>query len=131
LAKHNGFRDPPGAGVERADVDRRRAPGTPLMFAVGDRTGSLSGPILDVLQLRSRVSDATRDAMEAGSLTMSGPPKKSSPASGEPESQLLRVKRLRQEAEEFHRTVGEELRTTRALLEDLSVRQAKRRGHGR
>jgi hypothetical protein len=65
------------------------------------------------------------------SLTVSGPPKKSSPASGEPESLLLRVKRLRQEAEEFHRTVGEELRTTRALLEDLSVRQAKKRGHGR
>jgi hypothetical protein len=62
---------------------------------------------------------------------MSGPSKKSSPSSGEPESLLLRVERLRQEAEEFQRTVGEELRTARTLLEDLYVRQAKRRGHGR
>jgi hypothetical protein len=65
------------------------------------------------------------------SLTMSGPTKKSSPASDETESLLLRVTRLRQEAEAFHRRVGEELRTTQALIEDLDVRQAKRRGHGR
>jgi hypothetical protein len=61
------------------------------------------------------------------SLIMSGPSKKSPPPSSEPESLLLRVTRLRQEAEEFHRTVGEELRTTLALIEDLYVRQAKRR----
>ena len=41
------------------------------------------------------------------------------------------VERLRQQAEEFQRTVQEGLRTARALLEELHVRQAKRRGHGR
>ena len=62
---------------------------------------------------------------------MSGPSTHSLPPSGEPESLLVRVERLRQQAEEFQRTVKEELRTTRAVLEDLQVRQAKRRGHGR
>ena len=62
---------------------------------------------------------------------MSGPSKKSSPSSGEPENLLVRVERLRQQAEEFQRTVEEELRTVRAHLEELQVRQAKRRGHGR
>ena len=62
---------------------------------------------------------------------MSGPSKKSSPFSGEPESLLVRVERLRQQAEEFQRTVEEELRTTREAIEELQVRQAKRRGHGR
>ena len=62
---------------------------------------------------------------------MPGPSKKSSASSGEPESVLVYVERLRQEAEEFHRTVEEELRTAGALLEELHIRQAKRRGHGR
>ena len=62
---------------------------------------------------------------------MSGPSKKSSPASGEPENLLVRVGRLHRQAEEFQRTVEEELRTTRALLEELHIREAKRRGHGR
>lgn len=62
---------------------------------------------------------------------MSGPLKKSSPSSGEPENVLVYVERLRQQAEEFQRTVEEELRTARALLDELHVRQAKRRGHGR
>ena len=62
---------------------------------------------------------------------MSGPSKKSSPSSGEPEILLVRVGRLRRQAEEFQRTVEEELRTTRALLEELHIREAKRRGHGR
>jgi hypothetical protein len=38
------------------------------------------------------------------------------------------VERLRQQAEEFQRTVEKDLRTTRALVEELQVRQAKRRG---
>jgi hypothetical protein len=38
------------------------------------------------------------------------------------------VDRLRQQAEEFQRTVEKDLRTTRALVEELQVRQAKRRG---
>ena len=62
---------------------------------------------------------------------MSGPSKKSSPFSGEPDSLLARVERLRQQAEAFQRTVEEERRTASMLLEDLRVRQAKRRGHGR
>ena len=41
------------------------------------------------------------------------------------------VQGLRQSAEAFSKTVEEDLRTTRALLEELRVRQAKRRGHGR
>ena len=59
---------------------------------------------------------------------MSGPSKKSSPSSGKPETVLVFVERLRQQAEEFQRTVEEGLRTARALLEELHVRQAKRRG---
>ncbi len=62
---------------------------------------------------------------------MSGPSKKESLSSGKPENVLVYVERLRQQAEEFQRTVEEELRTARALLEELHVRQAKRRGHGR
>jgi hypothetical protein len=65
------------------------------------------------------------------SPTMFGPSNKSSPSSGKPENVLVYVERLRQWAEEFHKTLEEELRTARALLEELHVRQAKRRGHGR
>ena len=72
-----------------------------------------------------------RDARAGLRPTMSEPSKKSSPFSGKPENVLVYVERLRRQAEEFQRTVEEELRTTRALLEDLHVRQAKRRGHGR
>jgi hypothetical protein len=66
-------------------------------------------------------------AMEAGLADMSGPSKKSSPSSGQPENVLVYVEWLRQQAEEFQRTVEEELRTARALLEELRLRQAKRR----
>ena len=38
--------------------------------------------------------------------------------------------RLRQQAEDFQRMVEEEIRTTRALIEDVRVRQAKRRRDG-
>ena len=62
---------------------------------------------------------------------MSGASKKSSVFSGEPDSLLVRVKRLRQQAEAFQRIVEEELRTTREAIEELQVRRAKRRGHGR
>ena len=62
---------------------------------------------------------------------MSGPSKKSSACSGKPENVLVRVERLRQQAEEFQRTVEEELRTVLALLEEPFVPKAKRRGHGR
>jgi hypothetical protein len=41
------------------------------------------------------------------------------------------IERFRQQAEEFQRTVEEELRMARALLEELHVGQAKRRGHGK
>ena len=43
----------------------------------------------------------------------------------------MRYERLRKQAEEFKRTIEEEIRTTRTLIEDLRVRQAKRRSHGR
>ena len=66
-------------------------------------------------------------AMEARLADMSGPSKKSSPSSGQPENVLVYVEWLRQQAEEFQRTVEEELRTARALLEELHLRQAKRR----
>jgi hypothetical protein len=62
---------------------------------------------------------------------MSRPSKKSSSFSGEPENLLAYVARLRLEAEAFQRTVEDELRTVRALIEEWRVRQAKRRGHGR
>ena len=62
---------------------------------------------------------------------MSGPLTPSLPPSGEPENLLVYVKRLRQQAEEFERTIKEEFRLTRAqLIEELEelVRQAKRWG---
>jgi hypothetical protein len=61
------------------------------------------------------------------SPTMSGPSKESSPSGHEHDSLLMRVKRLRQDAESFQRTLEEELRTTRTLIDDLRVGQAKRR----
>jgi hypothetical protein len=68
--------------------------------------------------------------MEAGLADMSGPSKNSSPFSGQPDHVLAYVEWLRQQAEEFQRTVEEELRTARALLEELRLREAKRRGDG-
>ena len=53
---------------------------------------------------------------------MAGPPKKSSPSSGKPENVLVCVERLRQQVEEFQRTVEEELWTARALLEERCFR---------
>jgi hypothetical protein len=50
---------------------------------------------------------------------------------GKPENLLARVERLRQHAEAFQETVEEERRAARALLEELLVRQAERRGRGR
>ena len=62
---------------------------------------------------------------------MSGPSKKSSPSSDDSQNLLVLVQRLRLEAEDFKKTVEEELRTVRAHLDELQVRLAKRRGHGR
>jgi len=58
---------------------------------------------------------------------MSGP-KKSSSSSSKTEGLLVYVERLRQQAEEFQRTVEEEVRLIRAQLFEERVRQAKRRG---
>jgi hypothetical protein len=58
---------------------------------------------------------------------MSGPSKESSPSRHELDNLLLRVKRLREDAEAFQRTLEEELRTTRTRIDDLCVGQAKRR----
>lgn len=66
-------------------------------------------------------------AMGLESPNMSGPSKKSLPFSGEPENLLAYVKLLRQQAEEFQRTIEEELRTTSARLFELRIRLAKRR----
>ena len=60
---------------------------------------------------------------------MSGPSKKLSPFSGESENLLQYVEWLRQQAEEVHKMVEEERRTVSARLEEVRVRQAKRRGH--
>jgi hypothetical protein len=60
---------------------------------------------------------------------MSGPSRKSSPSSDNLENLLVYVERLRQQAEEFQRTVEEELRTLRAFINEWRVRQAKRHGH--
>ena len=62
---------------------------------------------------------------------MSGPSKTPSPSSRKHADLLIYVERLRQQAEQFQRTVEEELRTVRAHLEELQIRRAKRRGHGR
>jgi hypothetical protein len=62
---------------------------------------------------------------------MSGPSKKSSLLSDTLENALLRVEQLRQDAAAFQRTVEKELRTVRALIEELQVSQAKRRGRVR
>jgi hypothetical protein len=70
-------------------------------------------------------------AMEGRLADHSGPSKKSSPSSDDSQNLLVRVQRLRLEAEDFKTSVVEELRTAIAQLEELQVRQAKRRGHGR
>ena len=59
---------------------------------------------------------------------MSGPSTPSLPPSGEPENLLVRVERLRQQAEAFQRRMEHDRRRLRAILDDLRVRQAKRRG---
>jgi hypothetical protein len=62
---------------------------------------------------------------------MSGPSKKSSPSSGEPESLLVYVERLRQQAEEFQRSVEADMWMTRVLIEELRFGEARRRRRGR
>ena len=52
-------------------------------------------------------------------------------SSGAQDNLLGYVEALRQRAEEFQRTVEEELRTIRALLEEVQIRQAKRRRDAR
>ena len=61
---------------------------------------------------------------------MSRPSAHSSPSPGESENLLVRVERLRRQAEDFLRTIKDEVRTVRALVEEERVRQAKRRGPG-
>ena len=58
---------------------------------------------------------------------MSGTSSHALPHSGEPENLLVRVERLRQQAEAFQGTVQNDLRRLKALVDDLRVRQAKRR----
>jgi hypothetical protein len=62
---------------------------------------------------------------------MSGLSRQSSSSSDDSDNLLVRVQRLRQQAEDFQRTIEEEIRTTWTLIEDLRVSQAKRRHHGR
>jgi hypothetical protein len=50
--------------------------------------------------------------------------------SGDGATLLGSIERLRQRADDFQRTVEEEVRTSRTLIEELQVRRAKR-GHGR
>ena len=50
---------------------------------------------------------------------MSGPSKKSSPSSEDSQNLLVRVQRLRLEAEDFKKTVEDELRTVLAQIEEL------------
>jgi len=89
--------------------------------------------MLHVLERPLRASDASRDVSDGGwtPRPMSGPSKKSSLSSDKAENVLVYVERLRQQVEEFQRTVEEELRTARALLEELHVREAKMRGRGK
>jgi hypothetical protein len=51
--------------------------------------------------------------------------------SRKPENLLVTVERLRQRGEAFHHAVEEDLRANRTIIEELHVRQAKRRRHGR
>jgi hypothetical protein len=76
------------------------------------------------------ISDVPRDASDGGwtRRQMSGPPTHTLPLSGEPENLLVRVERLRQQAEAFQRTVENDRLRLRAILDDLRIRQAKRRG---
>jgi hypothetical protein len=70
---------------------------------------------------------ASRRRWRLESPTMSGPSKKSSPHSGDPEQLRMYVERLYQAADEFRKTIDEELRTISAqLLFELRVRHAKR-----
>lgn len=95
-------------------------------FFVND-SGRYSFILGDHARVASLASLSRRDE-EAG-LVMSGPSKIPPPFSGPPETVLAYVERLRRQAEEFHGTVEEELRTARTLLEELHLRQAKRQRH--
>ena len=54
---------------------------------------------------------------------MSGPSTHPSPSSGEPENLLVRVERLRQQAEDFQRSIEDEIRTLgRSLKRNASAR---------
>jgi hypothetical protein len=54
---------------------------------------------------------------------MTGPPTHPSPSSGEPENLLVRVERLRQQAEDFQRSIEDEVSTFgRSSKRNASVR---------
>jgi hypothetical protein len=57
---------------------------------------------------------------------MSGP-SQSSPSSGKLDDLLVYVQRLRHQAQEFQRTIEEEIRLTREQIIEERARQAKRR----
>ena len=59
-------------------------------------------------------------------MTMSGPWKESSPSSDNSQRVLVFVERLRQQAEDFQRTIEEEIRqTARAIDAELHGRRAE------
>jgi len=62
---------------------------------------------------------------------MAGPSKKSLLPSLTPENLLVFVEQLRLRADAFHRTLQDELRRVRALIDEQRVRQAKRGRHER
>ena len=67
----------------------------------------------------------------SGSRIMTGPSKKSLRPSLTPEHLLMFVEQLRLRADAFRRTLQDELRRIRALIDEQRVRQAKRRRHER
>ena len=58
---------------------------------------------------------------------MSGPFEESTVCSSQAENLFVCVERLRRRAEEFQRTIEAELEAVRGLIEELRIRQAKRR----
>jgi hypothetical protein len=62
---------------------------------------------------------------------MSRPSKPASASPGQPETPLVRVERLRQQAAAFQGDIEEALQTARARVDELRVCDARRRRTGR
>jgi hypothetical protein len=68
--------------------------------------------------------DTLPESPDSPLMAGSKPP---SASSGQPETLRVRTERLRQDADDFHRSIENALRTAGARIDALRIRQAKRR----